>query len=67
MKLVKGGKIVDFLVEFIISRYGVPSMLLMDNGTSFRGNEVRDFCIEYHIERKFSYPYYPQGNGQYEA
>lgn len=67
MKSTKGGKIMDFLIKFIISRYYVPSNLLMDNGTSFRSNEFRYFYVEYHIERKSSPPYYPQGNGQVKA
>jgi len=48
MKLAKGGKIVEFLVEYIISRYGVPSKLFMDNGPSFRGNKVKEFCEKYY-------------------
>jgi len=62
MKSIKGGKIIDFLVEYIISRYGVPSKLFIDNGPRFKGNEIEYFCAKYHIERKFSSPYYPQGN-----
>lgn len=41
MKSTKGDKIVGFLIEFIIYRYGVPSKLFMDNGTNFKGNEVK--------------------------
>ena len=63
MKSAKGGKI----IEFIIFRYGVPSKLFMDDGTSFKGNEVNFFFAKYHIEQKFSTPYYPQGNGQAET
>lgn len=66
IKSTKGDKIMDFLVKFIISRYGAPK-LFMDNGPNFKGNEVRDFFVEYHIEMKFSSPYYHRGNGQAEA
>jgi len=27
----------------------------------------KEFCAKYHIERKLSTPYYPQGNVQAEA
>jgi len=67
MKSTKGGTIVKFIIEFIISRYGVPSKLFMGNGPSFKGNEVKEFFAKYYIERKFSTTYFPQGNGQAEA
>jgi len=67
MKFAKEGNIIDFLIEYIIFRYGVPSKLFMDNGPRFKGNEIKYFCAKYHIERKFSSPYYPQGNGQAKA
>lgn len=38
----KGRKIIDFLVEYIIYRYGIPSKLFMDIHPSFRGNEVKE-------------------------
>lgn len=50
MKSIKGGKLIEFLVEFIISRYGIPSKFFMDNGTRFKGNEVKEFKAKYHIE-----------------
>ena len=46
MRSVKGGNI----IEFIISRYGVPSKLFMDNDQSFKGNEAKEFYDKYHIE-----------------
>lgn len=57
MKFAKGGKIIQFLVEFIISRYGVPSKLFMDNVPRFKGNDVNEFYVKYHIEQNFSTPY----------
>ena len=39
----------------------------MDNGTTFIGNEVKEFCYKYHIERKLSTTYYTQGNDQAKA
>lgn len=35
----------------------------MNDGTSLRGNKVREFCNKYHIEGNFFTPYYTQGNG----
>lgn len=61
------GQIINFLVEYIISRYGVPSKLFIDNGPSFKGNEIRNFGTKYHTKNNFSFPCYPQGNGQAEA
>ena len=48
-KSAKGGKIIEFLLKFFISRYGVPYKLFMANGPIFKGNEVKEFFAKYHI------------------
>jgi len=35
------GKIIKFLVENIIRRFGVPQQLIMDNGPNFKGKDMK--------------------------
>lgn len=56
-----------FLLENIISRFGIPSTIISDNGTSFKNKDVKQFLEKYHIKHRFSTPYYPQSNGQAES
>ena len=57
MKFAKG---VEFLVELIISRYGVPSKLFMDNGTRFRGNKLKNFVINITLKENFPHLIIPK-------
>ncbi|GLJ23983.1 hypothetical protein SUGI_0456280 [Cryptomeria japonica] len=59
--------ICQFLLENIISRFGIPSTIISDNGTSFKNKDVKKFLEKYHIKHRFSTPYYPQSNGQAES
>ncbi|XP_038693764.1 uncharacterized protein LOC119991491 [Tripterygium wilfordii] len=56
-----------FVWESIITRFGIPYVLVSDNGTQFDSKAFRDFCNGYGIRNKYSTPAYPQGNGQAEA
>ena len=46
-----------------IARHGVPSTLLTDQGAQVDGEEVRELCNRYNIEKKRSSPYHPEGDG----
>jgi len=60
-------KIIKFLIEYIITRFGVPQRLIMDNGSNLKGKDMQAFCKKFHITQTFSSIYYPQGNGQAKA
>eukprot|EP01018_Ginkgo_biloba_P022896 Gb_03699 [translate_table: standard] len=64
---VTGKQISKFILNHIICRYGIPSVIIIDNGKSFKNKEVRALCDKFHVKHKWSTPYYPQGNGQAEA
>lgn len=34
-------QILKFIIENIIARFGVPSLIIMDNGNNLRSNQVR--------------------------
>ena len=53
-----------FLVSNVISRFGYPQRIVIDNAMCFRSEEFMKFCDKYGITRSTSSPYHPQGNGQ---
>ncbi|XP_057830400.2 uncharacterized protein LOC131041369 [Cryptomeria japonica] len=59
--------VVDFLIRNIITKFGVPVRLIMDNAMCFKSEEFIDFCSAYGISISYSSPYHPQGNGQVES
>ena len=48
----------------IICRYGIPKVLISDNGKQFNNNAFKDFCSELGIKNHYSSPAHPQANGQ---
>ena len=55
------------LTKSIITRFGVPDSLILDNGLQFDSRAFREFCSNLGIRNRYSSPVYPQGNGQAEA
>jgi hypothetical protein len=51
--------IMDFLEEYIFSRFGCPKKLVTDNAQAFKSNSMIDFCNKYSIKLVHSTPYYP--------
>ena len=64
---ITGAQVKAFLWKNIVTRYGIPRVLVSDNGTQFESALVTDFCELLRIERRFSPVYYPQANGQVEV
>ncbi|XP_028126237.1 uncharacterized protein LOC114322975 [Camellia sinensis] len=48
-------------------QFGVPNIILLDNGTPFKNKYVKSFLETYQVKYHKSTPYYPKGNGQAEA
>ncbi|XP_028100285.1 protein NYNRIN-like [Camellia sinensis] len=59
--------VANFIKENIICRFGIPKVILPNNGTPFVNRHVGRFLDTYQIKHHKSTPYYPQGNGQVEA
>ena len=49
-----------------VYRYGVPDVLLSDQGRNVDGEVIRQMCTYFGIEKRHSSPYHPQGDGQVE-
>lgn len=56
-----------FLKENIISRFGVPNKIVLDNATMFSSIDIKNLYFEHGIILSHSSNYYPQGNGQVES
>ena len=52
-----------FVWKNVITRFGIPRVLMSDNGTQFD----KTFYEQYGIRNHFSTPAYAQGNGQAES
>ena len=60
-------EVIEFIIEQIIHRFGIPQTLTIDQGTSFEFKEVREFAELYKIKLLNSSPYYAQANDQAES
>ena len=56
-----------FVWKNIVTQFGVPHVLISDNGLQFDSKMFRRYCGELGITNRYSTPAYPQGNGQAEA
>ena len=56
-----------FVWKSIVIRFGVPHVLISDNGLQFDSKMFRKYCGELGITNMYSTPAYPQGNGQAET
>ncbi|XP_057811635.1 uncharacterized protein LOC131025866 [Salvia miltiorrhiza] len=65
------GKIDEVTVERFIwrnicCRFGVPRIIVSNNGTQFTGQRIADFCDRMDITQRFVSVAHPQANGQVE-
>jgi len=56
-----------FYWKKIICRFGLPAVLVTDNGTQFASSSVANFCKEWGIQLNFTSVEHPQSNGQAES
>ena len=57
----------SFVWRCIICRFGIPRVLVSDNGKQFDNESFQDFCSQLGIRNHYSSPAYPQVNGQVEV
>ena len=56
-----------FIWRNIITKFGVPHILISNNGLQFDSKSFRRYYGELGNRNRYSIPAYPQGNGQAEA
>ena len=52
-----------FIWKNIVTRFGVPYTLILDNNLQFDSKAFKRYCSELGITDRYSTPAYPQGNG----
>lgn len=57
----------DFFYDDIIYRFGIPKILISNNGMQFNSKEFPNFCEELGIKQRFTSLGYPQTNGATEV
>ncbi|XP_016196211.1 uncharacterized protein LOC107637293 [Arachis ipaensis] len=56
-----------FIWRQVIARFGIPEVVVSDNGTQFADKKFGEFLAVLGIKQKFSFVEHPQTNGQVEA
>jgi len=59
--------VIGFLEDNILSRFGCPRKIVIDNVQAFKSMAMIIFCQKYNIILGHSTAYYPQGNGLTES
>ena len=60
-------KISSFVWKNIIYRFGVPHVIILDNGKQFDNPKFRKFYQDLRIKNHYSSPRHPQANSQIEV
>ncbi|KAJ0433317.1 putative nucleotidyltransferase, Ribonuclease H [Helianthus annuus] len=64
---VREKEVISFIKRNIITRFGIPSEIVCDNGSQFIGSRTTNFCDSWGIKMITSTPVHPQANGQVES
>ena len=67
LKVANSQNIIDFIDQYIITRFGLPTALMFDNASYFLGTSMMEFEIKRGFKLMYSANYYPQGNGLAES
>ena len=62
----KNEKVWDALLTHVVSRYGLPSVIVSDNGGEFTATKFKEWMREVGIDHRLTSPYHPQTNGKVE-
>ncbi|KAL2228390.1 UNVERIFIED_CONTAM: Gag-Pol polyprotein [Sesamum indicum] len=57
-------EVINFIWKNIICRFGLPRILISDNGTQFHGRKITKWCKELKIAQHLTVVANPQANGQ---
>jgi hypothetical protein len=56
-----------FVWKAVICRFGIPRVLISNNGKQFDNGPFRELCSQLNIKNHYSSPRHPQANGQVEV
>jgi len=57
----------DFIRTYIFCRFGVPKVVISDNGSHFCNKDLAALFQKYGVQHRTSTPYHSQTNGQVEV
>nr|XP_025648156.1 uncharacterized protein K02A2.6-like [Arachis hypogaea] len=57
----------NFMWRQVITRFGIPEVVISDNGTQFTDKKFTEFLTGLGVKQKFSLVEHPQTNGQVES
>ena len=60
-------KIQHFVWKNLVCQFGIPRIIISDNGRQFDNKKFKDFYRELGIKNYYSSPSHPQANGQTEV
>ena len=64
---VRDKEVVSFIKRNILTRFGIPTEIICDNGSQFISKMTRDFCTIWGIRLIMSILVHPQASGQAES
>lgn len=67
LRVVNFDATIEFIDQFIITKFGLPNALMFDNASYFFGNSMTEFALKRGFKLKYSTNYYSQGNGLAES
>ena len=60
-------KVQNFVWKNIVCRFGIPRMIISNNGRQFDSHGFRSFCSSLGIKNQYSSPGHPQAHGHTEV
>lgn len=63
LAMITTKQVAQFLYENVMCRFGIPRILVTDNGTQFNNQKIIKYCKESEIELLFTSVSHPQANG----
>ncbi|RDX96384.1 putative protein K02A2.6, partial [Mucuna pruriens] len=60
---ISAERVKQFYWKRIICRFGLPTVIISDNGTQFASQAIAEFCAQYGIKQSFTCVEHPQSNG----
>ena len=67
MTTIMEAKVTSFVWKNIICRFGVPHVIISDNGKQFDNPKFRKFCQDLGVKNHYSSPKHIQANGKIEV
>lgn len=64
---ITGRNILRFVWRNIVCHFGIPHVIISDNGKQFADGPFKSWCAELNIQQKFTSVAHPQANGQVEV